>query len=74
MKSPTMCFYQITSLVRGKWRPWRRNSQWKGGPGKGKGEVIRPKSLSDAKGCLRNRTLSGTFWGGISGVAGLPSK
>lgn len=48
-------------------KKWPMEGGWgKGQRAKGKGEVIRPKSLSDAKECLRNR--SGTFWGGVLGL------
>ena len=41
-----------------------------GGRAKGRGEVIRPKHLSEAKGYLRNRT----FGDGAFEVAGLPTE
>ena len=41
-----------------------------GGRAKGRGEVMRPKRISECKGCLRNRT----FGDGAFEVAGLPSE
>lgn len=62
----------------GKWRAWRKSGQWTelgvGQETKGKGEVIRPTSLTDATGFLRNRTLGVGPSGVVSGAGGLPSN